>query len=229
MIRAIAIDDEPNALRIIENHASHIVSLQLVETFTNPFKALNFLEENHIHLIFLDINMPDISGIELSRIIQKNQTFIIFTTAYSEYALESYNVNAVDYLLKPFEFPRFHAAVLKVQNRLRTSSDALPEFFFVNMGSERHKIKYQDVKYVESSGNYVTYHLQSGKVLVRSTIKQVLTSLPASGFIQVQRSYIVSLNYLDLIRDNHIYIGEVRISIGPKYREHFKSIIDSFS
>jgi len=229
MIRAIAIDDEPNALQVIGNHASHIASLQLVKIFTNPFKALDFLEENRIQLIFLDINMPDISGLELSRIIQKSQSLIIFTTAYSEYALESYNVEAVDYLLKPFEFARFHAAVLKAQNRLRTSSNALLEFFFVKTGGERSKIRYQDVRYIEGNGNYVTYHLQNEKVLVRSTIKQALSGLPASGFVQIQRSYIVSLNHIDTIRDNHIHIGEVRISIGPKYREHFQAIINSFS
>ena len=228
MIRAIAIDDEPNALRGIENHAAQVSFLQLVGAFTDPFKALKFLEENNVHLILLDINMPDISGLELSRIVKERNTFIIFTTAFSEYALESYDLDAVDYLLKPFEFTRFHSALLKVRKRL-SSSSYTSNFFFVNTGNERYKIRYRDIQYIEGNGNYITYHLGSEKVLVRSTIKQVLAYLPPSDFIQVQRSYIVALSHIDVIRDNHIHIGQVRISIGPTYKEQVKSIVDDFS
>ncbi|WKN42235.1 LytR/AlgR family response regulator transcription factor [Tunicatimonas pelagia] len=228
MIRAIAIDDEPNALRVIENHAAQVPFLQLVETFTDPFKALKFLEENSAHLIFLDINMPDISGLELSSILNEKNVLVIFTTAFSEYALESYDLDAVDYLLKPFEFTRFHSALLKVRKRLNSSNHAT-NFFFVNTGSEQRKMRYEDIQYIEGSGNYVTYHLSSEKVLVRSTIKQVRAYLPSAEFIQVQRSYIVALSHIDVIRDNHIHIGQARISIGPKYKEQVKSVVNDFS
>ena len=224
MIRAIAIDDEPNALRVIESLAAKVSWLRLVGTFVDPVKALHYLNENTIHLVFLDINMPDVSGLELSRIIQKREVSVIFTTAHSKYALESYEVEAVDYLLKPFVFTRFHAAVSKVRERIDSGSD----FFFVSTGHEQRKILYCDIRYVEGSGNYVTYHLPDDKIMVRSTMKRVLAELPTTDFVQIQRSYVVSLAHIDKIQDNHVHIDRVRLSIGPKYKEQFKSIIEGF-
>lgn len=219
MIKAIAIDDESKALTVIENHASRVSFLELQEVFTNPFMALDFIQKNNIDLIFLDINMPDISGLEFSRTILKKEILIIFTTAHSEYALESYEVEALDYLLKPFEFARFHAAVSKANDRLSSIDKSINDFFFVNTGNDRTKIFYNDISYIEGSGNYVTYYLDDKKVMVRATIRKTLSFLPSTNFFQIQRSYIVAISKIDRIKDNHVHIAKAKISIGPNYRE----------
>lgn len=228
MINAIAIDDEPKALKIIENHASRVSFLELKEMFTNPFMALDFLQRNKIDLIFLDINMPDISGLEFSRAILKKEVLIIFTTAHSEYALESYEIESVDYLLKPFEFARFHKAVSKVNERLSLDNKSRTDFFFVNTGNDRTKITFNDISYIKGSGNYVTYYLNDKRVMVRATIKETLSRLP-SNFFQIQRSYIVAISKIDRVKDNHVHIANAKISIGPNYREQFKSKVEGFS
>lgn len=229
MINAIALDDEPKALQVIENHSTSISFLNLKKVFTDPFKALDYISENSVDLIFLDINMPDISGLEFTSKIRNKDLLIIFTTAYSEYALDSYEVEAVDYLLKPFEFTRFYTAVSKVRHRLNMPNKSRQEFFFVNTGNERHKISYEAIRFIEGNGNYVTYHLEDKKILVRSSIKQALECLPTSDFVQIQRSYIVSLRQITKIQDNHVLIGDKKISIGPKYKKAFQSIIECLS
>jgi len=229
MIKAIAVDDEPKALTVIEHHASRVSFLEVKEVFTNPFMALDFIQKNDVDLIFLDINMPGISGLEFSRAILKKEVLIIFTTAHSEYALESYEVEAIDYLLKPFEFTRFHTAVLKVDERLNASDKSRNDFFFVNTGNDRTKIFYKDISYIEGNGNYVTYYLDREKVMVRATIKETLSRLPSTDFFQIQRSYIIAINKIDRIKDNHVHIGNVKISIGPNYKEQFKSKLEDFS
>jgi len=222
MIKAIAVDDEPKALQVIKEHSSKLSMLDLVDTFTDPIRALNFLSENVIDLIFLDIEMPDLSGIEFSRAIKNKNTHVIFTTAHSEYAIESYELASLDYLLKPIEFTRFHKAVAKaVENTERSS-----KYFFVNTGREQTKICYDDILFLEADGNYVTYYLGNAKVMVRSTIKEAITRLPSSGFFQVQRSYVVAMMHIDKIQDNHIHIGESKISIGPSFKEAFMSVVN---
>lgn len=229
MIRAIAIDDEPNALRVINTLASEISILRVIDTFTNPITALDYLHQHPVDLIFLDIDMPDISGLEFSRSIHKKNVLVIFTTAHSEYAIDSYEVEAVDYLLKPFEFTRFHTAVIKAKERLSRLEKAEGDFFFVSTGKNRTKICYDDICYVEGNGNYVTYHLAHTQVMVRSTIKEAKARLPAADFSQIQRSYVVALKQIDKIQDNHVYLRNAKISIGPNYREAFKLLIDGLS
>lgn len=227
-MKAVAVDDEPKALEVIRDHSLKISFLDLVEVFSDPFKALDYLNENAVDVIFLDINMPDISGLEFSRIIKKTNIPVIFTTAYSDYAVESYEVEAVDYLLKPIEFERFHTAVIRAKEQLNILGKPENEFFFVNSGRERTKIRYDDIIYVEGDGNYMIYQLKNTEVMVRSTIKETLARLPSAGFFQIQRSYIVALKHIAKIQDNHVYLREKRISIGQNYKEAFKSIVDSF-
>lgn len=167
MIHTIAIDDEPKALEIIQRHAERIPSLNLKAVFTDPFEALAYLNEQPIDLVFLDINMPDLSGLEFSKAIRKKEVLVVFTTAYSEYALESYEVEALDYLLKPFDFSRFLAAVSKAEERLKKPVNIARDFFFVNSGNQHHKICFEDLNYIEGSGNYITYFTQTEKVMVR--------------------------------------------------------------
>ena len=229
MIKAIAIDDEPRPLQVIGHHASRIGFLELKEVFTDPFKALDYILEKPVGLIFLDINMPDISGLEFCRQIRNKNILIIFTTAYSEYAVESYEAEAIDYLLKPFEFSRFHTAVSKAHERLSSRSRGAQEFCFVSSGTEQHRLPYAQIQYIEGCGNYVIYHLTDRDILVRSTIRETLSNLPPAAFVQVQRSFIVSLSHIDKIQDSHISIGSKRLSIGPKYRHAFQSLISSLT
>ncbi len=220
MINAIAVDDEPLALQVIHAHAVRIPFLNLQETFTDPFRALDYASERAIDLVFLDIDMPDLSGLTFIKTIRKNGVRVIFTTAHPQYAVESYEVEAVDYLLKPFGFPRFLEAVNKVRERLGNQQPA-PAFFFVNTGRECHRVRYDQIRYLEASGNYVLYHLADRQLMVRTTIKDALAQLPTAGLVRIRRSYAVALTWIDKVQDNHVYVGSARLSIGPTYREPF--------
>lgn len=224
MLSAIAIDDEPDALEILKSHAARVPFLKLQRVFTNPFEALEYIRLDRIDLVFLDIRMPDLSGLDFSQAIRKENPLIIFTTAHSEYALKSYDVEALDYLLKPFDFSRFLKAVTKAQESLRHNIASL-DFFFVNTGYQQRKICFNDIKYIEGDGNYVTYHTDAEKIIVRSTIKETLSLLPPRLFIQIHRSYIISLRQLDKIQDNHAFVGDHRISIGASYKDRLVKLI----
>ena len=228
MINAIAVDDEPLALQVISAHAVKIPFLMLQETFTDPFLALDYVSDHGIDLIFLDIDMPDLGGLNFVKAIRKNGVRVIFTTAHAQYAVESYEVEAVDYLLKPFGFPRFLGAVTKVRERLRNQEKA-PAFFFVNTGRERHRVCNDEIRYLEGSGNYVLYHLANRKLMVRVTLKDALAQLPSANLIRIQRSYAVSLAWVDKVQDNHVYLGNTRLAIGPTYQEAFRARLADLS
>ncbi|MFK7984253.1 MAG: LytR/AlgR family response regulator transcription factor [Saprospiraceae bacterium] len=224
MLKAIAIDDEPSALTIIKSHAAKVSFLNLAATFTNPFHGIEYINDQAPDIVFLDINMPDISGLQLLKNLTKNP-LIIFTTAYSEYAVKSYEVEAVDYLLKPFDYARFLLAVTKAKEKLMVTTKTTNPFFFVNTGNQKQRLFYDDIYYIEGDGNYVDYHTEKGKVMVRSTIKKTLVLLPTNGFIQIHRSYIVALPWIDKIEDNQVVVGNKRIAIGATYRDAFLQII----
>jgi two-component system LytT family response regulator len=225
MINAIAIDDEPKALDIVSTLASRIPFLNLVKSFTNPMEALQYVNDNAIDLIFVDIKMPDISGLDLVQALKKKECLVIFTTAHSEYALKSYDVQALDYLLKPFDFSRFLKAVTRAQEVLSMRDDLHQDFFFVNTGYQQRKISINDISHLKGDGNYVTYHVNNEKIVVRSTIKEALKLLPPRLFIQIHRSFIISLRKLDKIQDNHAFIGNHKISIGANYKNDFMKSI----
>lgn len=220
MITCIAIDDEPKALGIIRHHCARIPFLSLEDCFLDPFAAMAFLREKPVDLVFLDINMPDLSGLDLARLLLP-KPLLIFTTAHSEYALASYEVEAVDYLLKPFDFARLLAAVNKVSDRLKSGSLVSTDFFFVNAGAHKQRLVYQDLYYIESEGNYLNYVGKHGKTLVRSSIKEALELLPAQLFVQIHRSFLVSMAWIEKIEDHHVFIAQRKIAIGPTYREAF--------
>lgn len=225
MIRCVAIDDEPSALEVIKSHVSRIPFLELKETFLNPIEASNYLRKNDIDLLFLDINMPDISGLQFARNLNTSP-LIIFTTAHSEYAIESYEVDALDYLLKPFDFPRFFAAVTKAEERLKSNPEKTSDFFFVNTGNQKKRFFYDEIKYIEGEGNYVCYYLKNEKTLVRSSIRETIKILPDSAFIQIHRSFIVSLKWIEKIEDNHVHVADKSIPISATYKESFTKRID---
>jgi DNA-binding LytR/AlgR family response regulator len=220
MIKCVAIDDEPKALEIIKNHVSKIDYLQLENVFTDAIRAVQYLQETDIDLLFLDINMPDINGIKLVKHLTK-KPLTIFTTAYSEYAIESYDVEAIDYLLKPFDFSRFLAATNKAKDRLLKYPAISSEFFFVSSGNQKIKLIYNDILFIKGYGNYVTYHTKTDRVMVRTSITECQIELPSNIFIQIHRSTIVSLKWVSRIEDNHVYIADNKFPISSTYRESF--------
>ncbi|MEQ9266699.1 MAG: LytTR family DNA-binding domain-containing protein [Balneolaceae bacterium] len=230
MITCIAIDDEPRALNVIKNHVSKVDFLELKESFVDPFKAISYLNEHSVDLIFLDINMPDISGFEFLKHLSTKPIFI-FTTAHSEYAIQSYEVEAIDYLLKPFDFSRFLLAATKAKNKLseNDSSTVSREFLFLNTGLSKQKVLVDDILYMESDGNYVNYITKNGKLMIRASIKETLNTLPSSHFVQIHRSFIVSLRWVEKIQDNHVYISDKEIPIGNTYKSKLLKLIDQFT
>ncbi len=221
----IIVDDEPAAIRLLEKFIEKISYLELKATFTRPLEALAFLESNSVDLIFLDVQMPQLTGIQLSKIISP-QTQIIFTTAYSEFALDSYEVDALDYLLKPISFERFYKAISK----LRTESDTLlkeaviaDNYLFVKTDAKHSfkKLFLKDLKFVEGLKNYVSLQLEEEQVITQSTLKSLMERLPSKDFIQVHKSYIVALAHIERIDNDTVWIHNRQLPIGNTFRKVF--------
>ena len=224
MITAIAIDDEPKAIQIIQHHISKIESVSLMAHFYNAKDALAFLKQNPVDLIFLDINMPNMSGLELLGELQLRPQ-VIFTTAYAEYAIDSYNYNAVDYLLKPFEFDRFQMAIHKAEERL-ASLKQQNQFFFIKDGFKNIKIEFDDILFVKGSGNYLDITTKEKMVSPRMTFVELVEKVPASQFVRVHQSYLVNIAHIDKIENNQVCIGSHQIPISSRYKELFFKRLD---
>jgi len=223
MIRSIAVDDEPFALDVISIHAAKVPELELVGRFTDPFKALEFLKNNLVDLVFLDINMPGLSGMELiSRL--KCPPRIIFTTAYSEYALDSYDYEAVDYLLKPIEFDRFYKSIQRYQKQVAAVAAPPPipaKHIFIKDGYKQIKLLIEDISHIQCDGNYLSIFAGARRTLTRMTIGQMVALLPAAVFLRVHNSYLVNIGHIEKIENNHVYCNGAVIPIGAKYKEEF--------
>ena len=235
-MNCVIIDDEPAAIDVLKFHLSNIPFVVLKKTFRDPLDALGYLQQETIDLIFLDINMPKLSGISFPKFLQ-NPPLIIFTTAYSEYALESYELKAVDYLLKPIEFNRLLQGVMKAQQVLKkntkntTSSpeispDISEQTIFIKSGSEFHQLFIQNIKYIESDGNYVTFYTNKRPILARYKLSEVLELLPKEYFTRIHRSYIVALKHIETVKKHCVIINDKEIPISSNYREKFIAIID---
>ena len=222
MISAIAIDDEPLALEVLKGYCNKTEGISLVRTFANAGTALKFIEENPIDLLFLDINMPAISGIEFYKKVSA-ETLAIFTTAYSEYAVEGFDLKAMDYLLKPFDYERFCRAIDRVKEYkqlLHQKGENNPQYLYVKVDYSITKILLTDIKYIEGQDNYIKIHLENGKyVLVRMSMKTVQEQLPAQDFVRVHRSYIVPFKKVTSMRNKNIYMGTLEIPISGMYME----------
>jgi DNA-binding LytR/AlgR family response regulator len=225
-MKAIAVDDEPIALDIIRSHASKVPFIELAAVFTDAFKALEYLQRERIDLIFLDIKMPDISGIEFFSSLRR-KPLLIFTTAYSEHAITSFELDAVDYLLKPFSLARFIKACNKANElyTFRTASESF-DHTFIKTGYEQVKVLYDDILYLEASGNYVTFVLKDRKVLSRSTFAEALQSLPAGRFVRTHRSFIVAVNKIDKIEKHQVTISKAPIPVSDAYVKELNSALE---
>lgn len=220
---AIAIDDEPIALDIVKSHASKVSFITLQAVFTNAFDAIAYLQQNEVDLIFLDIKMPDINGIDFLNSLS-NPPLVIFTTAYAEHAVKGFELNALDYLLKPFSLARFLKACNKAEelHSLRKKAVAVsqPAYIFIKDGYEQIKVAIDDIVFIEAAGNYTQINLLNNPSLsTRMPISEMQALLPAQKFIRTHRAFIVAKNVVTKFDRNQVWIGEKIIPIGPTYAQ----------
>ncbi|TVP47356.1 MAG: DNA-binding response regulator [Mongoliibacter sp.] len=223
MLSAIAIDDEPMALEVIKSHASKVPFLNLENSFTNAIKALEYLREQPVNLIFLDIKMPDISGMELATLISK-ETMVIFTTAYSEHAVKSFELDAVDYLLKPFNLGRFLKSCQKAQDlyELKNGSASNLGSVFIKTGFEQVKVKFEELVFCEANGNYVNFQLGERKILSRMTLAETEKLLP-SYFVKTHRSFLVNIQKIDKVEKHQVGLQGKTAPVSVTYYDELMS------
>ena len=226
-ISCIIIEDQPPAQRILQRYISDIETLELKGIFTDGIAALSFLNQNSIQLLFLDIHLPKISGVELLKILSP-QPNVILTTAFSEYALEGYELDVTDYLLKPFSFERFVKAVTKViylqQKQIPVTQQIKEEkelTIFIKSGCDYIKININDIQYIKTNGDYTTIYSGDSQHLVSYSLKYWLQYLPSEMFYQIHKSYLVNVNAIEKVSNNQVYLGKNPIPIGRTFREIF--------
>lgn len=229
-LRCIIIDDEPNAVNLLEVLITQTTQWQLLGKCYNALEAIEFLKKNKVDFIFLDINMPHLTGMELAGLLPK-ETKIVFTTAYAEHAAESYAYQTIDYLLKPITLKRFLAATQKIEASfgnipLPIVADAPPDagYFFVKSGKTLRKILLEEILYFEGEREYVRLVTGTEEVLIYRRLKDIEEQLP-SPFVRVHNSYIVNTKLLNKVQDNHIYIGQKQIPVSDKFRDGFMDVI----
>lgn len=215
MLKAIAIDDESYALEVIKSHASKVPFLELIATFTNPIEGLEYLKNESVQLVFLDINMPDISGIDLAAMLPKD-TLVIFTTAYSDYAVKGFELDALDYLLKPFNLSRFLKACQKAQEWVELQPKNEPAFQFVKTAEGQIRVDFTDLLFCEAQGNYVTFQLEDQKIMSRMTLSELEKLLPAY-FIRTHRSFLANKNLVTKVEKHQIHLRGFKVPVSSSY------------
>jgi two-component system LytT family response regulator len=237
-IRCLIVDDKPLAIDILAEYARKISFLELITTTTSPIDGLSIIREQKIDLVFLDIQMPELTGLQFIKIAGK-QCRIILTTAYSEYALDGFEHDVIDYLLKPIAFDRFYRASEKALHLLTTEQKARPtevnrnieeqrpaEYLFVKTEHRIQKINLRDILFVESLQNYITLHTAEGRIMSLQTLKKIEEQLPPKEFVRVHKSFIVALRHISSIERSRISIGDQLIPVGDNYRESFYKLVD---
>jgi two-component system response regulator LytT len=233
MISTIAIDDEPLALQLVTGYIEKTPGLKLAGKFDNPLDAVEFMAREKIDLIFVDIQMPDLSGIEFTRSMVRGPK-VIFTTAYEKYALEGFRLDVVDYLLKPFSYEEFFRAVQKVQNLLKLEGSALhqveanAEFLFLKSDYKIRRINFNDILYIEGLKDYVKVYINNDPkpILSLTSLKNLETKLPDSKFMRVHRSFIVNLDKIATIERSRIVFGKAYIPISEQYKDRFQEYLN---
>jgi len=242
-LKCIAVDDEPLALDIIEDYISKVPFLELVKRTENAIEALQLVQAGGIDLVFLDIQMPELTGIQFLKIASGKSNYIL-TTAYSQYALESYDLNVSDYLLKPIAFDRFYKAVEKVNNQVKSaepvpapqqivtsvpfsaSSHPVQDFIFVKTEHKIQKIQLEDILYIEGLKDYISIFTKTERVITLQNLKKMEETLPTGQFIRVHKSYIIAFEKIESIERSRITIFGKTIPVGDTYREEFFKRID---
>lgn len=234
-ISCLIVEDEPLARNLLKEYVQKVSYLQLVEACSSPLAALEILRNQNIDLLFLDIQMPEITGISLLKTLQR-KPLVILTTAYSQYALEGYELDVVDYLLKPVTFERFLRAVDKASQRMGMVAPVLPNitiaqtatspFVFVKDGTKLVKVGLHDILYVEGLKDYVTIHTKEKKIVTLQRLKALEDQLPKDKFIRVHHSYIIGIDSIEVIHKGEVQIAGALVPISDTYRKSFKEFID---
>jgi DNA-binding LytR/AlgR family response regulator len=235
-IRALIVDDEPLAQNVIKQYALKIPDLQIVGACNDAICAHKELLEKEVDLLFLDINMPKLSGISFLKTL-KNAPLVIFTTAYSEYALEGFELNAIDYLKKPFSFERFCKAyyraeellLLKQNNGDNAGTASINNnFVFIKSNKKSIKVNFDDILYIEGLGDYIKVHTKTDRLVTNLSMKKILNILPVNNFYRIHKSFIISLNDIDSVEGNMVSIKGKKLPIGNSYRQDFGAVVKQF-
>jgi two-component system, LytTR family, response regulator len=232
MIKCIVIDDEPWALALVEDYVKKTPFLELLYSTTKPIEAINFLQDNKVDLVFSDIQMKELTGIQLMKIAGERCRYIL-TTAYSEYALEGYEHNVLDYLLKPITYERFLKAAAKAKDYYSndvtgTTNDAKQkDFIFLKTDNRLVRLLLEDILFIEGLRDYISVQTKTDKLIVLENLKNLESELPGNLFMRVHKSFIVALNKIEIIERNRIFIREHIIPIGDTYKPVFFDTIDA--
>lgn len=218
MLHAIAIDDEPAALEVLQRYAAQVPFLELVHSFLNPTDALPCLQTERVDLIFLDIQMPALSGMSFAELIAPWRKPIVFTTAYADYALDGFRLNALDYLVKPIEFSRFLQSCNRAYSQY-LSQKGEPTSIFVKDGYDWVRVNLNDVQYIHSDTNLVFIHEQNRQVSTRMTLSEMIRILPEESFVRVHKSYVVALQAISKLERHQVRVGSTAIPLASTYRE----------
>jgi two-component system, LytTR family, response regulator len=240
-LRCLIIDDKPLAIDILADYAGKVPFLELITTTTNPIDGLNIVREQKIDLVFLDIQMPGLTGLQFMKITGR-QCMVILTTAYTEYALDGFENDVIDYLLKPIAFDRFYRAAEKacrifrqedIQPAYSPGNETMPsqhaEFLFVKTEHRIQKINLKDILYVEAIQNYISINTTNGRVMSLQPLKKIEEQLPPAEFIRVHKSYIVSLRHIGYVERSRIFMDDAVIPVGDSYKDGFYRVIDKTS
>ena len=231
-IKCVIIDDEPLAIKVVESHLKEFQNFGVIKTFDNPIEALPLLESGEVDVLFLDINMSQMNGLDFAKTLN-TKINVVITTAYREYAVESYDLNILDYLVKPIPFNRFLRAINKItqqvylqKGRAQNKEDVNNEsFIFLKVEKKLVKIRFEDILYIESLKDYIKVFTSTGNHLVHKSLSGITEELPDSNFIRIHRSYTIALDKVKSVEGNLVEIGITRIPIGRKYINHAKRII----
>ena len=230
-IKCIIIDDEPLAAEVIENYLGEFSNMDLIGTFTNPLQALGVIESGDVDAVFIDINMPKMNGLDFIKSLESSPYFII-TTAYREYAVESFDLDVLDYLVKPVPFKRFLKSINKLSQKFlnEKSVEAAPHlieksFIFLKVDKKLIKIKFEDIYYIESLKDYIKVFTSSGDYLAHKSLTSISEEVPSKQFLRIHRSFTVALDKIQAVEGNSVLITGKRIPIGRKYINHAKDVI----
>jgi len=235
-IRCLIIDDEPLAQRVIERYAGNVPFLEILQKCNSAVEAIEVLHDCEVDLLFLDINMPGLSGMDFLKTL-KNPPLVIITTAYAEFAIQGYELDVVDYLMKPFAFERFYKAIQKAEEMMkgkepRHSEGKEPDkqeesFIFIKSSKKTYKVNLSEILYIEALGDYVKIYTSDRMIVSYQSLKNIETLLPPASFPRIHKSFIIALSRIDLIEGNHVKIRDRLIPIGTNFKSEFDKLIKS--
>lgn len=228
-MNCIIVDDEYKGIELLKGYIEEIPFLNLINTFRNPIEAIGCIQQHNIDLVFLDINMPRLSGLQVARTLT-TKPIIIFTTAYAQHAVEGFELDVADYLLKPITFERFlkaaHKARVLSQGSNSPTANPINEFILIKSGPQLHQIKRSDILFIEKDGNYTTFHTCSGKIVTRHNFAEALELTGTMGMARIHKSFVVALQHISLIEAHEVTIHKTKIPIGASYRTEFLKLLE---